>query len=165
MSDRILDCILLIRKSGLGFSSVNFSSLNLIKMNLINFTGLSKHFSYLRMRKQASGNYLRCVIDRTMRDGQYKCHHVRINLVDFFFFFHVSLTLITHCVFYMKKNVHVYTLNITLNVMFDTTWQEIYKSTRTASWIFTSPHPFLSLRWYVSIKLQIHVVNNFIICF
>ena len=48
-------------------------------MNLINFTGLSKHFSYFLIRKQASGNYLRCVIDRTMRDGQYKCHHVSIN--------------------------------------------------------------------------------------
>ena len=66
----ILDCILLIWKSGLGFSSVNFLSLNLIKMTSINFTGLSKHFSYFCMRKQVSGNYLRGVIDRAMRDGK-----------------------------------------------------------------------------------------------
>ena len=62
----ILDCILLIWKSVLGFSSVNFSSLNLIKMNLINFTGLSKHSSYFWMRKQVSGNDLHCVVDRTI---------------------------------------------------------------------------------------------------
>ena len=76
----------IIYKGRLGFSSVNFSSLNLIKMNLINFTGLSKCFSYFWMRKQVSRNYLRCVIDRTMRDGHYKCHHVSINLVDIFIF-------------------------------------------------------------------------------
>ena len=69
----------------LGFLSVNASSLNLIKMNLmINFTGLSKHFTYFWVRKQIGGNYLRCPIDRTMRDGQYKCHHVSINLVNIF---------------------------------------------------------------------------------
>ena len=56
------------------------------KMNLTDFTGLSKHFSYFWMRKHVGGYYLRCVIDRTMRDRQYKCHHVSINLVDIFIF-------------------------------------------------------------------------------
>ena len=55
-------------------------------MNMINFKGLSKHFSYFWMRKQVSGNYLHCAIDRTMRNGQYKCHHVSINLVNIFMF-------------------------------------------------------------------------------
>ena len=52
-----------------------------------------------------SRNFLLCVIDRTMRDGQYKCHLVSINLGD------ILLTLIAHGVFYMKK--HIYTLNMT----------------------------------------------------
>ena len=87
-------------------------------MNLINFTGLSKHLSYLWMRKQVSGNHLRCVIDRTMRDGQYKmppCEH------KFSRYFHGSLTLITHCVFYMKKNIYTLKHDIDLFLAFDAT--------------------------------------------
>ena len=83
---RILDCLLFIWKGRVEVSSVNSSSLNLVKTSLINFTGLSKHFSYFWMRKQVGGNYLRCVIDRTVRDGQYKCHHMSINLVGIFMF-------------------------------------------------------------------------------
>ena len=82
----ILDCILLIWKGRLGFLSVNISYLYLIKINIINFTRLSKHFSYVWMRKQVVENYLRCVIHRTMRDGQYKCHHVSIIIVIIFIF-------------------------------------------------------------------------------
>ena len=48
---RIIDCILIIWKDGLGFSSLNVSSLKLIKVNLINFSELSKHFSKASRQK------------------------------------------------------------------------------------------------------------------
>ena len=72
-------------------------------MNLINFTGLSKHFSYLWMRK-----HLRCVSDRQWETGSINPSYEH----KFSRKFHVSLALITHCVFHMKKNI-VHTLNMT----------------------------------------------------
>ena len=102
---RILDCILLIWKGGPGISSVNFSFLNRIKMNLIIFTGLSKHFSFFSLSLSLflsfffffffffffdeikSQRKLFALCNRQdFRDGQYKCHHVSIHLVDIFMF-------------------------------------------------------------------------------
>ena len=73
-------------------------------MNLTNFTGLSKHFSYIWMRKQVSENYLRRVIDMIMRDRQYKCHHVSINLVDIFMLLDFNNTL---CPLYVEKYIQI----------------------------------------------------------
>ena len=77
---------------------------------------------------------------------------------------HLRLTKVLHVLLYL---VIVTNSRMTLVILIfvknghRTLWHsaddmtEIYKNASTVSWISISPHHFLRLRWYISIKLQI----------